>query len=238
MKESFLFRDSPPLPIEVVSSKGNYLFDKNGKKYLDFTMGWCVGNAGWGKKEIRAAVKKFTGPEYVSPTYQYARWEVLAEKLVSLLPSKDYTCFKATGGTEAVEVALKTAKAFNHRNKFIAFKEAYHGQSFACMSLVKLADHEKHFGPFSENFIQINAGDWEKTTQTTVELIEKKNICAFICEPIICNLGVVVPPKSFFQRCTKFVKKLILFLLLTKLLLGLGELGSVLVLSTTTLNQI
>jgi len=47
-----LFRDSPPYPIEVVDSKDSYIIDKNGKKYLDFVMGWCVGNAGWNKRSI------------------------------------------------------------------------------------------------------------------------------------------------------------------------------------------
>jgi len=225
MEEKFLFREVPPLQVDVVSSKGSYLIDKNGKKYLDFITGWGVGNAGWSKKEIRAAVRKFKGPDYVLPTYIYQRWEVLAEKLVSLLEKKDYTCFRATGGTEAVEIALKTAKAYNKREKFIAFKEAYHGQSFACMSLVRLPDHEKNFGPFSSNFIQIPAGDWEETTKQTVELIEKKDICAFIFEPIICNLGVVIPPQSFFDKVCKACKENDTIIICDEVATGFGRTG-------------
>jgi len=207
MEKEFLFRDAPAFPIEVADSKGNYLIDSKGKKYLDFNMGWCVGNAGWKKKEILAAMKDFKGPQYVSPTYLYKRWEVLSKRIVSLMPNDDYVCFKATGGTEAVEIALKIAKAFNHREKFVAFNGAYHGQSFACMSLVRLPDHEKNFGPFSSNFIQIEAGGWEKTTAETVALIETKEVCAFISEPIICNLGVIIPPKNFFEKVFKACKE-------------------------------
>jgi acetylornithine/succinyldiaminopimelate/putrescine aminotransferase len=169
-------------------------------------VGWCVGNVGWKRKELLDAVHGFRGPEYVMPTYQYQRWNTLAEKLVSLMPNRNYTCFKATGGTEAVEVALKAAKAFNKREKFIAFRGAYHGQSFASMGLVRLPDHESHFGPFSKNFIQIEAKDWEATTQKTASLISEGDICAFISEPIICNLGIIIPPKSFFDEVYKACK--------------------------------
>ena len=94
--KGFLFRDSQPYPVEIINSKGSYLVGKDGKKYLDFMAGWCVGNAGWKKKEILDAIVKFKGPEYVPPTYIYKRWEVLAEKLIDLLPKKEGACFRAT----------------------------------------------------------------------------------------------------------------------------------------------
>ncbi len=119
----FLFRDTPSYPLEIVNSKGSNLIDKNGKNYLDFTAGWCVGNAGWKKKEILDAITKFKGPEYVPPNYIYRRWESLAEKIISLLPKKEGTCFRATGGTESVEIALKISRAYNKRRKFLHLRE-------------------------------------------------------------------------------------------------------------------
>ena len=142
----FLFRDSRPYPLEIVDSRGSYLIGKDGKDYLDFMAGWCVGNAGWKRREILDAIKGFTGPEYVPPNYIYSRWEILAEKIISLLPRKEGTCFRATGGTEANEIALKMSRAYNKRKKFLAFRDAYHGQSIACLSLVRMPHHEKRFG--------------------------------------------------------------------------------------------
>lgn len=225
MENEFLFRDSPPYPIEVKSSKGNYLISKDGRKYLDFMAGWCVGNAGWQRKEIVNTIKKFSGPTYVQPDFIYARWEELAKKLVSLMPASNYTCFKATGGTEAVEIALKTAKAHNKREKFIAFKDAYHGQSLTCLALVGIEDHEKNFGPFSKNFLRINTENWEETTNQAVGLIEKGDVCAFISEPIICNLGVIEPPKSFFQKVADACKKTSTVLISDEIATGFGRTG-------------
>ena len=76
-----LFRDSPPYPLEVAGANGNRLRATGGREYLDFAMGWCVGNAGWNNKAIMRAIKSFNGPAYVSPSYRYRKWEELAKKL-------------------------------------------------------------------------------------------------------------------------------------------------------------
>lgn len=192
----FLFRASHPYPVDVSGAEDSYIIDKSGKRHLDFIMGWCVGNAGWNKKTITKALSSFNGPTYAAPFYNYSRWEVLAEKIVSLLPSKTGACFRATGGTEAVELALKISRAFNKRKKFIAFRDAYHGQSLACLALVGL--HEAKLGGYSSDYLRLDAGDWEKATDFAVKSIRMKTVSAFISEPIICNLGVIVPPQSFF----------------------------------------
>jgi len=224
-QKEFLFRDEPPFPIEVVDSKGSYLIGRDGKKYLDFISGWCVGNAGWKRKEILHAITKFKGPEYVPQNYSYARWEYLAEKIVSLLPKREGTCFRATGGTEANEIALKISRAFNRRRKFLAFKGAYHGQSIACLSLVRMPKHEAHFGKFDEDYIQIQARDWERTIDDAVKLIKGNEVSAFVSEPIICNLGVIVPPKNFFDKVIDACKETDTLFICDEVATGFGRTG-------------
>ncbi|MFQ5647765.1 MAG: aspartate aminotransferase family protein [Candidatus Aenigmatarchaeota archaeon] len=223
--KEFLFRDAPPRPAEIENSEGSYLIGKGGKKYLDFMMGWCVGNAGWKKKEILDAIRRFDGPEYVPPTCIYKRWEHLAEKIANLLPGKDWTCFRATGGTEANEIALKMSRAYNKRKKFLAFKGAYHGQSIACLSLVKIPHHETHFGKFSEDYIQIQAKDWERTSEEAVKTIKGNKISAFISEPIICNLGVIVPPQDFFDRVLEACRETNTLFICDEVATGFGRTG-------------
>ena len=225
MKKEFLFRDAPPYPVEIIDSKDNHLIGSDGKKYLDFIAGWCVGNSGWKKKEIIDSIKKFKGPEYVYPNYRYTRWEDLAQRLVGLLPTKEWTCFKATGGTEANEIALKMSMAYNKRKKFLAFKGAYHGQSIACLSLVKIPNHETHFGKFSEDYIQIQAKDWEKTSDEAVKIIKTNEISAFISEPFICNLGVIIPPKYFFDKVIQACKETNTLFICDEVATGFGRTG-------------
>src|SRR3989338_9758892 len=107
--EKYLFRDFPPFPVEIVKTEGCYLTDSVGKQYIDFLSGWCIGNMGWGIKEIEDAIKDFSGPNYVYPYCHYQPWEELAKLLAEITPGKLEKSFRATGGTEAVEIALRAA---------------------------------------------------------------------------------------------------------------------------------
>jgi 4-aminobutyrate aminotransferase-like enzyme len=96
-----------PAELEVTATKGSIVTDSHGRKYIDFGMGWCVGNFGWRPAAIAKAIERFNGPDYVYPGYSYAPWTELARLLASLAPRPVTTCFRATGGSEAVDVALQ-----------------------------------------------------------------------------------------------------------------------------------
>ena len=74
--------------IEVAYAAGDYVSDVEGKRYLDFAMGWCVGNLGWRHAHIVAAMHAFDGPTYVHPAHHYPPAEQLAERLLAFAPGK------------------------------------------------------------------------------------------------------------------------------------------------------
>src|SRR5678809_947301 len=92
-----------PAELQVAATNGSIVTDSRGRKYIDFVMGWCVGNFGWRPAAIAKAVERFKGPDYVYPGYAYAPWTELARLLTSLAPRPLTTCFRATGGSEAVD---------------------------------------------------------------------------------------------------------------------------------------
>src|SRR3982751_2717904 len=92
----FVARGSPSEGVQVARSEGSFIFDHHGKKYVDFTAGWCVGNLGWGNEEILAAVWDFNGPTYVHPDYVCRGWSELAEALAEITPGKLTKCHRAT----------------------------------------------------------------------------------------------------------------------------------------------
>ena len=98
-------------------------------------MGWCVGNCGWGNKEIREGIKRSRSPAYVNPTYLYRPWAELAELLAKITPGRLRKTFRATGGTEAVEIGLQAAMAYTKRHKFVSIEGSYHGNSIGAMSI-------------------------------------------------------------------------------------------------------
>src|SRR5438105_5215990 len=102
--QKYLGRDSETDDLQVTRSDGSFVYDSRGKKYIDFFMGWNVGNIGWGQKEIRDAMRRSRSPEYVNPSYLYRPWVELAELLAGITPGKLQKCFRAVGGTEAVEI--------------------------------------------------------------------------------------------------------------------------------------
>jgi len=63
----FLGRGSPAEDLHLVSAEGSVLFDAQGRRYVDFVMGWCVGNLGWGNQDIREAIRRSKSPAYVHP---------------------------------------------------------------------------------------------------------------------------------------------------------------------------
>src|SRR4051794_29929820 len=107
----YVAREEAAKGVQFVRSEGGFVFDQHGKKYVDFTAGWCVGNLGWGNKEIRAAIRDFDGPTYVHPDYFYRGWAELAEGLADIAPGKLAKCYRATGGSEAVEIAMGVGRA-------------------------------------------------------------------------------------------------------------------------------
>ncbi len=125
----FIARDAPPIPIAVARTKGSYLYDANRGRYIDFFMGWCVGNIGWGDAAVKEAIRTYNGPDYFSPTYLNTRWIELAELLVRITPPGLQKVYFTTGGTEAIEYALQAAMSATKRHKFISIEGSYHGHS-------------------------------------------------------------------------------------------------------------
>ena len=107
-REQFLGRDERG-ELEVARTEDSFVFDAKRKRYIDFMMGWCVGNFGWGNAVLAKEAKNYRGPDYIYPGYSYAPWEELAQLLISIAPSGLTKAFRATGGSEAVDLALQAA---------------------------------------------------------------------------------------------------------------------------------
>jgi len=220
----FLGRDGNPRNLEVVRSKGNYIYAARGRKYLDFSVGWCVGNVGWGVKEILKEVKKFIGPDYVSPGYLYKPWAELAELLAKMTPGKLTKSFRATGGTEAVEIALQAAMSYTKRHKFISIEGSYHGHSIGAMS-VGSSDFRSWYKNLLPDCYKITPPLNAETAQKIEKMLGNRDIAAFICEPTICNLGVLIPTKEFFTIVQKACKKYGTLFIADEVATGFGRTG-------------
>ena len=194
----YLARGSPAEGVQVARSEGSLVYDHHGKKYIDFTAGWCVGNLGWGNAEILAAIRNFDGPAYVHPDYVCRPWSDLAEALAEITPRGLTRCYRATGGSEAVEIALQVAMAATGRQGFVSLEGAYHGNTVGARSVGE-PDREKYPNLLGHCH-KVEPPLDDRAAEKVERLLGRKTIAAFIMEPVACNLGVLVPSKEFVTR--------------------------------------
>jgi len=173
--------------------------DSRGRKYIDFVMGWCVGNFGWRPAAIAKAIERFKGPDYVYPGYAYAPWTELARLLTSLAPRPLTTCFRATGGSEAVDLALQAAMIHTGRRAFLSLEGSYHGNTLGGLSIGATDNREqiKNLLPHCGKV----APPLDATALRRIEQrLKRRDVAAFVMEPISINLGVLIPEQDAIRR--------------------------------------
>ena len=193
-----LARDLPD-KLQVAATNGSILTDSRGRKYIDFVMGWCVANFGWRPEPTMKAIERFKGPDYVYPGYSYAPWTELARLLASLAPRSLTTCFRATGGSEAVDLALQAALIHTGRRAFLSLEGSYHGNSLAGLSIGASESRERiknllpHCGKIAP---PLDA----KALRRIEQRLKRRDVAAFVIEPISINLGVLIPGHDVIRR--------------------------------------
>jgi 4-aminobutyrate aminotransferase-like enzyme len=208
-----------------VRGEGAFLFDKAGRRYIDFTSGWCVCNLGWSVPPVADAIRQFAGPPYVYPHFRYAPWDDLAGRLVALAGGNIRRAFRATGGSEAVEIAVQAAMLYTGRSRFVAIEDAYHGDTVAVRSLGE-SDLREHFPRIVPSAAHIAPPLDAKRLERVETLLAKEDVAAVIMEPIVCNLGVIVPEREFMHGLAKLCRQSGTLLIMDEVATGFGRTGA------------
>ena len=123
------FQKIPYYPISFKSGNGAILYDYDNKEYIDFLASASSANIGHGNKEIADAVYEQMSriTQYASVYFPMREGIDLSKKILSLLGKENMRVAYSNSGSEAIDCAMKLAKAYTKRNKIISFREAYHG---------------------------------------------------------------------------------------------------------------
>ena len=208
----------------VNTAKGIYLWDSEGKRFIDGPGGmWCV-QIGYGRQDMADAIsKQVMLLPYASPwTTTTEPSAVLAKKIADFAPGDLNNVFFTTGGSTAVDTALRTVHFFNNRlgrhdKKIILAREkGYHGSTYLASSVTgKERDKNRfdvesrlvRFLPDVNPYVRpdgMSEGEWcdEKVAdlEKMIESVGADNIGGFIAEPILCSGGVIIPPKGYHKR--------------------------------------
>ena len=212
-----------PSCLEIASAKGSYIYDVNGKAYLDFVAGVSTCTLGHSNPIIINAVKeqldKYTHVmvygEYVqSPQYKLA--QLLAENLPSALSTTYFT----NSGTEAIEGAMKLAKRATGRPEIISCKDSYHGSTQGALSIMGNEEHKAKYRPLLPSCNQIIYNDIESLPNIT------KQTAAVVIEPVQGAAGFIKTSNNFLQKVREKCNKTGTLLIFDEIQTCFGRLGT------------
>lgn len=216
-------------PINIVGGEGCYLSGPDGKKYLDFLAGWCVNNVGHRHPRVIQALRQAVqGAVYVPPVFRYDGWESFAELLVKNAPgTKLARAFRCTSGSEAVEFAIKCARAATNKDKIVSIKHVYHGHTYGAASVGNAC--EGGMRPCVPEFIKLPMpGRDASSAEVLAELesiFKRGDVAAFLSEPVWSNAGVNIPPGEFYPALQELCRKHKVLLIMDEVATGFGRCG-------------
>ncbi|MBT30376.1 MAG: aspartate aminotransferase family protein [Thalassobius sp.] len=239
--EKYFLHQALSTPVMNVLSKteGAYIYDLNGKKYLDMH-GNGVHNAGFSNQDVIAAAMKqmqeslaFTPRRYTNiPAIEFAK------KLTEVSPEGLDRVLFCPGGSEAIEMAVMLAKQITGKWKTISYWDAYHGTGFQASSIGGQAHFMKGNGPMVPGALRIefpnyyrNPWGWtdrdrideEYLRQLKILIKNEPDIAAIIAEPI--SATPVVPSENYWQEVRNICDKEGIFLIFDEIIEGLGRTG-------------
>jgi adenosylmethionine-8-amino-7-oxononanoate aminotransferase len=232
------------IPI-IVRGEGCYVYDEHGKRYLDGLSGLFCVNIGHGRADIVQA-----GADQARELGFFTNWSYahppaieLAERIASLAPGDLNRVFFTSGGSEAVESALKLARQYfklrGHPNKYkvIAREIAYHGTSLGALSATGITELRQPFEPLTPggchvpntNTYRLPAGLSEdqlaETIAHRIEFEGPETVAAVILEPVQNAGGCFTPPEGYFQRVREICDEYDVLLISDEVICAWGRLG-------------
>lgn len=227
----------------VQSGKGVWVEDVEGTQWFDTMAGMWLKNIGHGRKEVADAVYNqmldisYTPGGTVSPATAE-----LSARIASLAPDKEARTYFVSGGSEAVETAIKMAKQYHKNNgeptrwKVISRRGSYHGATHACMSLGGGGVSAPiHFGPLMPGNIHIanpdsyrnSGGDLQcaKELEIAIQHEGPSTVAAFIGEPISAAAGIHVPDPEYWPTIREICDKYGVIMICDEVITGFGRTG-------------
>jgi 4-aminobutyrate aminotransferase/(S)-3-amino-2-methylpropionate transaminase len=226
-------------PITADRAKGSELWDVSGKRYVDFAGGIGVMNVGHAHprvmEAVRAQLDKATHTSF--QVVQYESYLRLAERLCEVMPIEGprKAIFFSTGA-EAIENAVKIARAATGRPAVISFRGAFHGRTLLALSLTgSVQPYKQNFGPYATEVYQTpfpyeyRGWNSEAALADLKNLLEAevspKRVAAIVIEPVLGEGGFVPAPLDFMRRLRKLADEHGILLIVDEIQTGFGRTG-------------
>ncbi|OYQ31736.1 ornithine--oxo-acid transaminase [Niveispirillum lacus] len=216
-----------PLPVVITRAEGAWMWDGDGKRYLDMMAAYSAVNTGHGHPRILAALTdQVSKVAVISRAFHSDKLGPFLERLCRLT-GLDGACPMNTGA-EAVETAIKAARRWAYRVKGVAADQAeilvadgnFHGRTTTIVGFSSEPAYRDGFGPFAGGFRIVPFGD-----AAAMEAAITPNTAAILVEPIQGEAGIIVPPDGYLRRLRDICDRHNVLLILDEIQSGLGRTG-------------
>jgi len=216
-----------PLPVVVERAEGCWVWDTEGKRYMDFLAAYSAVNQGHCHPKILAALQQ-QGHRVtlISRAFRNDQLGLLYEQLSKL--SGYQKSLPMNSGAEAVETAIKAARKWGYKVKgipegqaeIIVFSNNFHGRTTTIVGFSSEAQYQDGFGPFTPGFKMVPYGDAD-----AVAAAMTPNTAAVLVEPIQGEAGIIIPPQGFLRRLREITQQHHALLVCDEIQSGLGRTG-------------
>jgi acetylornithine/succinyldiaminopimelate/putrescine aminotransferase len=207
---------------DYASAQGSYLYDAAGRAYLDFHTGEGFASLGHNHPDVREVLQATLAADLLDGVQIHFSplAGMLAEALTERLPPGLEAVFFASTGAEAVDSAMKFARAATHRPRLISCDSGFHGVTLGPLSLVGDDFFKEGFGPLLPGCERVPFGDLARLE----EQLRHKDVAAFIVEPIQGRM-VTLPPEGYLQGAQELCRRYGTMFVVDEIQTGLGRTG-------------
>lgn len=228
LEETYSAHNYHPLDVVIERGEGVWVYDVDGKKYLDCLSAYSAVNQGHAHPAIKAAA--IAQMERITLTSRAFRNDQMGPFLQELCAMTGYEmALPMNSGAEAVETALKAARKWGYQVKGVPADQAeiivcqgnFHGRTTTIVGFSSEPAYKKDFGPFTPGFVMIPYGD-----AAALEAAITPNTVAFMVEPIQGEGGVVTPPEGYLKEVADICARHRVLLVADEIQTGLGRTGA------------
>jgi acetylornithine/N-succinyldiaminopimelate aminotransferase len=222
--EKYVIGNYRRFPVCLVRGEGSYVWDAEGKRYLDLFPGWGCNLIGHCPPRVAQAVAEQVGKLIHVPNTWYMEPQGLLAKALVERSGLDAQCFFCNSGTEANEAAIKLARLNgkpNGRYKIITMLNSFHGRTFGALSATAQPKYHKGMEPMLAGFNYAPFGNLD----AAAKLIDGET-CAIMLEPIQGEGGINLPPKGYLEGLRALCDQHGLMLIFDEVQTGMGRTGT------------
>jgi len=225
--QSVLFQNYRTQPIALVRGEGTWVWDADGKRYLDFIGGIATVSVGHANPRVREALMEQARLLWHASNLYVTEPQIrLAEKLTAQTKTLKRAFF-CNSGTEANEAMIKLARHYQvvnghpERIEILCFHNSFHGRTMGSLAATGQPKYQQGFGPLPAGFRFLDYGDVDQ-----LDAAVSDKTCAVLLEPVQGEAGVMTPPRGYLARVRELCDRHGALMLLDEVQTGMGRTGA------------